>query len=94
MKKRVRGGDLLPAYYRVAYHDISRYVGVCYPIGIHWIVRGYRRVWEWSLNYRQSAYEREMLESYQKGKLDGKRELAELAQTIRARGKSTALKDA
>ena len=50
-------GTPLDRWYRVAYLSQSRAVSVCYPIGIHWVIRVGRRVWEWSLHYRPSRHE-------------------------------------
>lgn len=35
----VRPFEMIPKYYGLAYQDISRDIGVFYPIGLHWIVR-------------------------------------------------------
>jgi hypothetical protein len=50
-------GYALPPWCRVAYRDESRNSSVAYLIGLHFIMRLLRRVWEWSWEYRTSAFE-------------------------------------
>lgn len=56
-KKRRLMGECTPRFYRVAWFDFMRGYDVCYPIGIHLIARGIRRLWEWSHRYNESKLE-------------------------------------
>ena len=53
--------DRLPFGYRVAYYDHVRGRFVCYPIGLHWLARLRRRLWERSFDYNFSEFEQVML---------------------------------
>ena len=57
MKKIVDYRRMIPNWYRVAYHLPAELAAVCYPWGIHWIVRLHRRIWERSMRYKKSEYE-------------------------------------
>lgn len=69
-------GMQTPRFYRVAYscwdHD------VCYPLGIHLLVRAGRRIWEWSHHYRHSAFERRIRQAYLFGRQSAQEDLERL----------------
>jgi hypothetical protein len=49
---------MMPRGYRVAYMDHMTRTDALYPIGIHLVVRFFRRLNEWSYHYRPSAMEK------------------------------------
>lgn len=64
-------GSATPAWYRVAYMDHNTRREIACPIGLHWIVRFFRRCWEWSLRYRASWFERAILVAWNQGYWSG-----------------------
>lgn len=38
IKKIVQEGEIIPKFYGMAYWDYMRRIGICYPLGINWIV--------------------------------------------------------
>lgn len=80
MKKERKQCEEIPRGYRVAYCDYWRDVDICYPIGIHWIARMIRRIWEWSLNSKPSKHELYMFkfeaEILERGRESRRQELA------------------
>lgn len=65
--RRISEGDLIPSWYRVAYSDCTSMRFVCAPIGLHWIIRLGRRIWEWSLRYQPSRLEGMLHTQFQRG---------------------------
>jgi len=51
ISRRVGMYEQLPFLYSPAYHNFVGHFDVCYPIGIHWIVRLVRNVWSWTLRH-------------------------------------------
>jgi len=65
-------GMELPRWYAVAWHDYSRNVAVCYPIGIHLLVGWPRLVWKW-LRFRSVPTRWDTLrQAYEAGHLAGR----------------------
>jgi hypothetical protein len=63
-------GERMPPGYRTAYIDFCRQEDVCCPIGLHWIVRFFRRLWELSFYYNPSALERLSMDCFYAGKAE------------------------
>lgn len=77
MKVLLRQGEIIPKTYRVAYYDFTGDFAICYPAGIHLLVRLARRIWEWSFKYNPSKLEMQMREQYKNGQLYGRRQVEE-----------------
>lgn len=60
--------DFLPAFYRTAYIDCSSFDAICYPIGIHWIMRIIHRLWLWSHSYTPTKLDIMLEEARQSGR--------------------------
>lgn len=75
MKIYLRQGEVIPSTHRVAYYDFLRDFAICYPVGIHLLVRLARRIWEWSFKYSPSKMEMKMREQYKNGQLYGRRQV-------------------
>ena len=77
LRKTVGLYELYPLFYSPAWHDFATHHDVCYPTGIHWIVRWIRKVWIWTLRTKFRDIEmfrvREVgyKEGYEAGKSDG-----------------------
>ena len=61
-RQNIPHGARIPRFHRIAYRDIAMQWAVCFPIGLHFIVRFFRRVWEWSHRYRPSDFEKRLAE--------------------------------
>ncbi len=74
--------ETIPPWFRFAYMDIFVDEMVIAPIGIHLLVRLYRRIWEWSYRYKPSKFESRYLlrliqakqDAYRQGYEHGKRD--------------------
>jgi len=64
-------GPTIHPWYRVAYFDPRRQLYVCYPIGLHLVIRFGHRLWEWFLAYRPSTLERLLQETINSAYEDG-----------------------
>src|SRR5579859_3103382 len=57
-------GERLPTGYAIAFVDFVIGRAVCYPVGIHLVVRWARAIWFWTVRHRpsrQERYDRELL---------------------------------
>lgn len=45
MQRRIADGERIPSGYAPAYRDWLSNHTVCYPVGVHWLVRAGRTVW-------------------------------------------------
>lgn len=79
-------GVKMPVGYRVAYLRYDTNTFVLCPIGLHLLVRWVRRVWEWSFQYRPSAFERAMdrirYEAFHSGCDRGERNLMRMLENM------------
>jgi hypothetical protein len=62
-RRQILAGQCMPRGYRMAFYDPRLQVGYACPIGIHWIVRFFRRCWEHSFAYTESRFERLLYEA-------------------------------
>ena len=56
--RRMAPGDKMPRFQRIAYFDHRQLLAITVLIGPHWVVKLIRRIWERSLLYRPSRFER------------------------------------
>lgn len=61
-------GDAIPHWYGVAYYDFARDTAVCYPFGVHLLVRWARSVYWWLVWKRPSRVESELMKAYKYGR--------------------------
>ena len=59
IRREVLHGAPIPPWHRIAYRDCAQLCAVAYPIGLHLVMRFFRRVWEWSYRYKPSRLERQ-----------------------------------
>lgn len=67
--RRVGMYDATPFLWSPAWHDWNTRQDVCYPIGLHWLMRWFREVWLWTLY--PGRYERREHEVYSRGWSEG-----------------------
>ena len=62
LQKTKYEGELFPTFYGPAYRDFDREVTVCYPLGLHLLMRWMRDLWCWLMVVGRPGY-RENLET-------------------------------
>ena len=82
----IPSGALLPRGYRVAWRELDRDSIVVMPIPLNVLACWVRRLWHWLLRgLRPSAFDRAVIEAYQRGRVDGSNK--RLAEFKRAEGR-------
>ena len=75
MRREVREDEWAPRGYAIAYYDLVRNQAIAYPLGLHWVVRGARSFYHWTMRYRRTSLENLLIEfkrqGYDKGYRDG-----------------------
>lgn len=72
VRKEIGRGEMIPAWYGVAWVDFMRDVGVCYPIPLNLIAAVLRGLWIWAMHgYR--AVPIDSRDAYAQGFADGRR---------------------
>lgn len=69
---RIKIKEDVPRFYRRAWLDAPEGQFVCLPIGIHWVVKTFYRLWHWTQRYDASDLEIKELEAYHRGIEDQK----------------------
>lgn len=58
LARQVRDGEMTPTWFRVAWYDYFRRVGIAFPVGIHWLASWIHRFWTWTYKHtKPSAWE-------------------------------------
>jgi len=60
LKKAIEEGDCIPTGFRIAYLDFHYQVAVCFPIGVHLLVRWFVRLWRLTYYFKPDKWEKKV----------------------------------
>lgn len=65
LRRSVKYSEHNPKGYRIAWYDACRRERVCYPFGLHWVMRYAHMAWLWSFKYTRTDHEQECFDIIQ-----------------------------
>ncbi len=73
--KRVPDRNMrIPRGYRIGWREFDMRASICFPIGLHFLLRWCNWIWRWSYAYRGDRWEQALWDAKDRGCEQGRRE--------------------